>query len=70
MAGLSPQRARQLYGIPEDFEPVAAMAIGYPGNPNDLPDELRELELRERSRRPQAEFVFSGLWGKAWRDGP
>src|SRR5207244_13476066 len=30
MAGFSPERVRQTYGVPEDFEPVAAIAVGYP----------------------------------------
>ncbi len=68
MAGFSCERARELYRIPEGFEPVAAIAAGYPGEPADLPDDLRELELRERSRRPQPEFVFHGVWGEPWRE--
>ena len=63
MAGFSQDRARQLYGIPDDVEPVAAMAIGYPGDPDDLPEDLRDRELGGRSRKSQAEFVFEGTWG-------
>jgi nitroreductase len=64
MAGFSQERARELYAIPEDFEPVAAIAIGYPGDPKDLSEDLRERELSGRSRHPQDEFVFAGTWGK------
>lgn len=64
MAGFSPDRARELYAIPAGFEPVAALAIGYPGNPDDLPETLRQRELGERKRRPQAEFAFTGTWGQ------
>jgi nitroreductase len=62
MAGFSTERARELFAIPEDFEPVAAIAIGYPGNPDELPEDLRERELGERSRKPHSEFVFAGKW--------
>lgn len=63
MAGFDPQRARDTYHIPADHEPMAAMAIGYPGDPAALPDELREREMSPRSRRPISEFVFAGDWG-------
>ncbi len=63
MAGFDPERARRLHAIPEGFEPVAVLAIGYPGEPDDLPEDLRERERAARSRRPQREFVFTGSWG-------
>lgn len=63
MAGFDAQKARQVLAIPEDWEPVAAMAIGYPGDPHKLPDKLRERELAPRSRKPTAEFVMTGGWG-------
>ncbi len=63
MAGFDPQRARDTYHIPADHEPMAAMAIGYPGDPAALPDKLREREMSPRSRRPISEFVFAGDWG-------
>lgn len=62
MAGFDVERARQEFKIPEGYEPVAAMALGYPGDPSALPDYLRERELRPRSRKPITEFVFSGVW--------
>lgn len=62
MAGFSTERARELFAIPELFEPVAAIALGYSGSPDALPDDLRERELAGRSRKPQRDFVFSGNW--------
>jgi len=63
MAGFDAEKARQTFAIPPDWEPVAAIAIGYPGNPDSLPDKLRERELAPRVRKPLAEFVMSGSWG-------
>src|SRR5262250_1032917 len=40
MAGFDSAKARHVLGIPEDWEPVAAIAIGYPGDPQKLPDKL------------------------------
>jgi nitroreductase len=65
MAGIEVEKARQEYGIPSDWEPVTAIAVGYPGDPNDLSPELRERELAPRTRKPLASFLFTGSWGKA-----
>src|SRR4051812_31349069 len=64
MAGLDPEKARQVCHIPDDYEAVAGLALGYAGDPNSLPPELREKELARSQRKPQAEFVFAGEWGK------
>lgn len=64
MAGFHVDRAREVYGIPEGYEPVAAMAIGYLDDPGRLPDDLRERELAPRTRKPLEAFVFSGQWGQ------
>jgi nitroreductase len=63
MAGFDSDKARQTFSIPPDWDPVAAMAIGYPGNPESLPDKLRERELAPRTRKPVGEFVMTGSWG-------
>jgi nitroreductase len=63
MAGFDADKARQTFAIPQDWDPVAAMAIGYPGNPATLPEKLRERELAPRTRKPTREFVMTGGWG-------
>jgi len=65
MAGIDPEKARKLFNIPADYEPVAGFAIGYAGDPQSLPDELRQRELAPRQRKPLDSFVFSGQWGKS-----
>lgn len=64
MAGFSPEKVAELYNIPEKFEPVAAIAVGYGGDVEDLPESFRESELGPRSRRSIASFVFQGQWGQ------
>ncbi len=64
MAGVLPDKARQIFAIPEGYEAVAGMAIGYPGDATALPDHLRERELAPRDRKPASSFVFTGSWGK------
>jgi nitroreductase len=65
MAGFDAELARNTYHIPADCEPMAAMAIGYPGHPDGLPEKLREREKAPRTRRPISEFVYSRDWGSA-----
>lgn len=63
MAGFDVEKARVDLRIPAGYEPVAMIAVGYPGNPDILPERLRERELRPRSRRPIGEWTFGGQWG-------
>jgi nitroreductase len=62
MIGILPDRARELYGIPEGFEAWTALAIGYAGDPAGLPDNLKERDLAARRRKSPREFVFRGRW--------
>jgi nitroreductase len=64
MAGFSPDKARELFAIPPGHEPVAMIAIGYPGNPDSLPEDLRQRELELRQRKAVGEFLYSGSWGR------
>ncbi len=65
MAGIVADRIKEVYGVPEGFAPMTAIAIGHPGDPDTLPEQLAERERAPRERKPQSEFVFSGAWGKA-----
>lgn len=65
MAGYDVAKARQAFAIPEGYEPVAAIALGYPGDPQSLTPQLRERELGPRSRKPLADLVFQARWGEA-----
>jgi len=63
MIGIVPDRARELYDIPEGVQPLTGLAIGYPGDPDALPEKNRERDLAPRQRKPLPEFVFGGRWG-------
>jgi nitroreductase len=64
MAGYDHDNARQVFVIPAGWEPIAAIAIGYPGDPDTLPQPLRDREVAPRTRKPISEFAMSGSWGK------
>jgi nitroreductase len=63
MIGILPDKARELFEIPEGYEAWTAMAIGYQGDPMTLPDALKERDLMPRQRKPLDQFVFSEKWG-------
>jgi hypothetical protein len=41
------------------------IALGYLGDPDALPEKLRERERAPRSRKPLSDFVFTGRWGES-----
>lgn len=64
MAGFSVEKVRETFGVPDGFEPVAAIAIGYPEDPSVLPEPFREQETAPRKRKPIDRFVFEAKWGE------
>ena len=65
MIGIMPDKAREVYQIPEHFEAWTAMAIGYNANPATMPAALKERDMAPRQRRPLRDFVFTGQWKSA-----
>jgi len=63
MIGIFPNKVRELYSVPEGYEPMTAIAIGYAGDPINLPEGLRARDAARRPRKPLKEFVFGGKWG-------
>lgn len=63
MAGYDVEKARKVFEIPAGWDPVAAIALGYPGDPATLPEPYKERETAPRVRKPISEFVMSGRWG-------
>lgn len=64
MIGIRPEVARETYGIPEGYEALTGLAVGYLGAPELLPAAMRERDRQRRPRREVREFLFSGRWGK------
>lgn len=64
MAGFNVEKTRIDLKIPLGYEPVAMIAVGYPGDPLILPDYLRQRELTPRERNKASVFVFAGEWGR------
>jgi nitroreductase len=64
MGGFDPQVARDAVGIPEGFDPVSVIAIGFVAPAETLPDDLRERERAPRVRLPLREIAFAGRFGR------
>ncbi|MCC2643133.1 MAG: Nitroreductase [Nitrospira sp.] len=62
MAGFDVEKSRTDLEIPAGYEPVAMIAIGYPGDPAVLDERLRQREVASRVRKPMTEIVFAGTW--------
>ncbi len=63
MAGILPDKARELYQIPAYSEAWTGLAIGYKGDPSKLLDALKSRDTSPRQRKPLDQFVFAGKWG-------
>lgn len=63
MAGILPDKAREACGIPDGFEAVTGLALGYRAGPGEGASEMRARDGGSRARRPLKEFVFGAAWG-------
>ncbi|MFN2578741.1 MAG: nitroreductase family protein [Pyrinomonadaceae bacterium] len=64
MAGFSVEKVREAYQVPEGYDAVAAMAVGYAAGAEILPESFREQETGPRKRKPIGSFVFEAQWGQ------
>lgn len=64
MGGYDAAKARESFGIPGDYTPMAMIAVGYQASPDVLDDDTKQKELRARSRKPIAEHFFEKGWGQ------
>jgi nitroreductase len=63
MIGILPDKARELYRIPDGVQATTGLAIGYAADPDSLDEKYRQRDLAPRTRKVLAEFVFGGEWG-------
>ncbi len=68
MGGFNAEIAREKFVIPTQYTLMAMLAVGYAGDPNNLPDDLKARELAERKRKPLGDLFFEGNWGKPIQD--
>lgn len=66
MGGIDAAAIVERYGLPEGVEAITGLAIGYPGDPDSLPEPLAARDRSPRARKPQAQLAFGAGWGEAW----
>ena len=59
MVGFDPENLRSSFHVPDDFESVACLALGYRGYPDALSDRLKPREAEPRQRKSLSVWVFS-----------
>lgn len=62
MAGIQPDVARETYSVPDDFEPMAGLAVGYLGDPEMLNEGQQSSETTPRTRKPLSDLAFGDDW--------
>ena len=65
MGGFDSAKAITLFHIPDDFEPVAIVAGGYPGDTSLLNENLKARAAKPRTRKPLNKLVFTGTFGQS-----
>jgi nitroreductase len=65
MGGFDSDRARQSFAVPDGFQPMAVLAVGYQLPVDAIPGALEERERAPRRRSPLGEHFFAGSWGRA-----
>ena len=65
MGGYDAVRAREALAIPDRYEPMAMMAIGYIGDPGKLPEDMAAWDYRERTRLETDHFMVRGRFEKS-----
>ena len=65
MGGFSRTKARELFNIPEDFEPMVMTAIGYQDEADKLKPDFADMEKQPRARMPLEELVFAEKHGQS-----
>jgi nitroreductase len=58
MGGYSVEKVKDLFEIGDEFEPMAAIAIGYKGDIDLFPDDLKERERKKRFRKNLDEIML------------
>ncbi len=64
MAGFKKEELGLALGVPEGYIVKTVIAVGWPGNPHQLEEDLKERELTPRERKTLEELVHFGTWGQ------
>lgn len=65
MGGFDRDKVRAAFGVPEDHEPMAAVAAGRRAEPGSVPEDIAARDAAPRSRLGLNEIIFGARWGEA-----
>lgn len=64
MSGFDQRKAEKEFEIPENYEAVSVIAMGYIGKTEILPERMQKSETDKRIRKELNSFIFSGKFGQ------
>ena len=64
MGGFDREKLLETFNIPDNHTPMAMITPGWPGDPDVLPEKIKEQEFGSRNRKPLKENFFFEEWGK------
>jgi len=64
MGGFDGEKTRAAFNIPEQFEMMSMMAVGYMADVDALDGESKERTLAPRKRKPLDELFYEGVWNQ------
>lgn len=56
--------------VPDHFRVMTGIAIGVPGDPDDVDERTRERDERVRHRKPLETIAYGDSWGAPWTARP
>lgn len=65
MGGFDADKARTTFNVPERYQILAMVTVGYQADVESLTGETKEREIAARSRKPLNELFFNGQWDQA-----
>jgi nitroreductase len=65
MAGIVRENIMNDFEIPEDYEAVTGIALGYKLAIEEVPEELMDREKKDRTRKSLSEVIFDQDWGNS-----
>lgn len=65
MGGFDADKARTTFNVPERYQILAMVTVGYQTDLESLTGETKERETAPRSRKPLNELFFNGQWDQA-----
>ena len=67
MAGWKEAPLKAALSMPEDFHPIAVVAVGYPGRHEELDEATRRKDEKPGVRKEAGEIAFLGRFGEPFR---